>query len=194
MYKNYSDEELIEAYTSMIEYSGKPNKDMLAAIEERGGLKNFLKSLETKKAIEEETEKLKKEIFAHCRSGSDPSFMKKTIDSEILSRQQLEQLIDTKFIEYKKILENRAITSRTIVGSMGGIIIGIVLGGGLLVYVGPLLKISLLFYFPILYLIHYFFIRLFTKQSRANTIVFIASFIGALATYFVASFFDRLVI
>ena len=55
MYKKYSDEELIEVYSSMIDYSGKVSKEMLSEIESRGGLEIFKGKISKNNTLSQES-------------------------------------------------------------------------------------------------------------------------------------------
>ena len=76
-------------------------------------------------------------------------------------------------------IKDKSITSRTIIGSIIGTLIASVICGTIwglsIIYSGTMYFILI----PGLILISYLIIRLITKQSRNNTLVFIATFLSA---------------
>jgi hypothetical protein len=70
MYRKYSDEDLVEAYSTMMDYSGKPNVEMLQAIELRGGMEKFLYDIEFKKKHQSEIGRIRKQVQELCEKGA----------------------------------------------------------------------------------------------------------------------------
>ena len=186
MYKKYTDEELIEVYTSMIEYSGKANTEVLHEIELRGGLDNFKRRIEQKAIIEQEKSRISKEIFSLTSTATDAEFIKSLVTSDILSKEQVDELVENKFASFQAFNKNRQINSKTIIGSIIGIVVGTILGGWLLYVISK--KLDGIYYFLIvpIYIINYLIILLITKRTRTNLVVLIASIlatIGALVLF-----------
>jgi hypothetical protein len=186
MYKKYSDEDLKEAYSTMMDYSGKANSEILTEIESRGGLGKFLKQIEIQRINQTEIGRITKEVRLLNSNGLDKNAIKDSVQSDILSKDELEHLIERKLVEHKAIIADRTITSKTIFGSVFGIILGSILGCIFLI-----LAISFfgkLVFFPLVgvYIICYFTIKFFTKQSRNNAVVFIASFLSTVISTLLA--------
>jgi phosphate starvation-inducible membrane PsiE len=174
-YKKYSDADLIESYSSMLAYTGKASDEILSEIEARGGLDKFLKQIEYKKRLDKERARITVEIRKQMDGNLRFETIQNLITSTLIDEESLKELIELKYNEYQAIRNDRSVNSKTILGSILGIIIGGLLGFGfycLLIYF-----FQSIFYFPIVgvYLICYFTIRFITKQSRNNILIFIAS-------------------
>lgn len=179
MYTKFSDEELAEAYESMNDYSGKVEKSLMDEIEKRGGLAVFLKKIDAKKLKDQEIERISKEVYDFTRSEVNIQFIKDHIHSDILSQEELGELIESRFVSYSQHIADRSISGRTIPGSIAGSVLGILIGS-IFLY----LAIELLAqYFYILliptYIICYLSILMITKQSRRNIIVFLFAFLSS---------------
>lgn len=182
MYEKYTDEELIVAYNDMMDYSGKISPDMEKIIAERGGIDNFKKLVSDKKKFNTEKARIKKEVNSLTTLETDIDFIKKLVSSEILTNEDLEIVITKTFHDCQSTLSNKRITTDTIVRSIVGLLIASVLGA-------VLWSCSILFlkkiYFPILipiYVFNYFIIYLFTRKTRSNVVVFIASVLAIIGS------------
>ena len=179
MYKKYTDDELIEVYTSMMDYSGKADAEMLNEIELRGGLENFKKKIEYNTIVEQEKVRISKEIFALTSSATNAEFIKSFITSDILTRGQLNEFIETKFAYYQAAKKDRKVNSKMIIASLIGIIVGTICGGWILYFISKKLNgVYYIFIVPI-YILNHLIILLFTKRTRTNLVVLSA---GILAT------------
>lgn len=190
-YKNYSNEELIEAYSTMLDYSGKASNEILLEIDKRGGIDDFLTKIEFNKSNKEEINRISQEIYNLCKDFNDLDFIKGLIKSEILETNELDNLVTLKFNQYQAFLKNRKIDQKTIFGSLVGMIIGIIIS--LIFYSLVTFLIGKFVFYPIIgvYFICYQTIKLITKQTRDNTFVFLASFIGTLLTMLTFFLFSR---
>jgi hypothetical protein len=187
IYRKYSDEDLIEAYSTMMDYSGKPTKEMLTAIETRGGLEKFLNELEFKRIHQSEIGRIRKHVHELCKKGLTLDSIKSSITSETLSENEVDSIIQKRFDEYQFHVSDTKITAKTIYGSLFGFILGTLLGSLFLTLVYSFF--ATLIFFPIIltYIICYFTIKFFTKQSRSNAVVFVASFLATIASALLAS-------
>ncbi|MEP7255180.1 MAG: hypothetical protein ABI666_05355 [Ferruginibacter sp.] len=177
-YLNYSDESLIEVYTTMMDYGGKASDEMLEAINARGGMDNMLSRVAQNSIVPNEIERITNEVYALSSKATDVELVKTLLSSDILSRQELDELIEAKFTQSQAIINDRSINSKTIVGSIAGIAGGSLIGGVLWALSIIFFKGIILYLIIPLYIICYFIIKLFTKQSRSNLVVFIATFIA----------------
>ena len=191
-YDAYSDADLIEAYSSMMDYSGKPNEDMLIEIEKRGGMASFLKLIESKKTIQNEITRVTGEVYHLSSNTNDIDFIKNMISSDILSKKELDELIDKKFESHQAMLKDRSVNSKTIFGSMVGAIIGSLLGAAFWYLAFFCLReIYLLITVPI-YIVNYIIIKLITKQSRNNLLVFVVTLLATICSVILGFYFISL--
>ncbi|RED26209.1 hypothetical protein BD847_0124 [Flavobacterium cutihirudinis] len=190
-YKNYSNEDLEEAYTTMMDYSGKASKEILVEIDNRGGIDIFLSTLEFNKLNKKEINRITAEVYSMSNDYSDLDFIKQFIKSDVLNHDELNELIELKFNEHLAILTDRTINQKTIYGSLAGMAVGIILS--LIFYILILSLFGKIVYFPIIgvYFICYQTIKLITKQTRDNTFVFLASLAGTIITLLCLFFLYR---
>ena len=173
-YLSFSDDELIEAYTSMISYSGKITDDLQFAIDQRGGMESFKKQMGYKKIHQQEIKRISGEVFALTSEETNVDFVKKLITSNILSKEELASVVEKKFKESQEYKKDREVSTGTLTKSLLGLLAGLIVGGtlwALSIYFFE--EVYYLLIVPI-YIINYFLIRLITKQSRANPVVFLA--------------------
>lgn len=179
-YEKYTDEELYDVHINIDGYSTEAKQALAKVLESKGGLEPILKRLEEKQIIENEIKRITKETEELGSQGIDSSFIKTTTSSKILSAEKVKELIDNKYIEVEQELEDKKIKPRTIVGS--------IIGGGIASLVGGILWGEQLIYshraFYILgiglALLCYGIIKFVTKQSKNNTVVFVATVISFL--------------
>ena len=187
MYGKYSDEDLVEAYSTMVDYSGKPNAEMLKAIDDRGGLEKFLNDIEFKKKHQSEIGRIRKQVEEFCKNGATLETLKDAIKSDTLSENEVDNVVQKKCAEYQFHVSNTKITAKTIYGSLIGFVIGTILGSLFLILAYWFFTTLILFPIVLTYIICYFTIKFFTKQSRSNAVVFVASFLATIASMLLAS-------
>jgi hypothetical protein len=183
MYQNFSDDELIEAYSTMIDYSGKPNLEMLSAIEKRGGIESFKRKIELNKINSAERNRITKEVYSLSSPETNLDFIKRLITSNVFSREELERLIEIKFFEHQAMLKNNAVSSKTIIVSIAAALLSCVIGAIifilLMAFLTPML---LLAYIVPVYIINYLIIRFITKKTRSNIIVFLTTLLSTIGS------------
>ena len=180
MYSKYTTDELIEAYNSMLDYSGQLSPELSQEIELRGGIKSFKNLIARKKIVDEEIKRLSAEIFSFVNTDVDIEFIKGRIKSEVLSEQEVNNLIESKFYSFKKYKVDQSISKDVYIQSLITTLAASVIGGmalALLVYF--ITPIFLYFIIPI-YLIDYLIIHLITKKTRRNIIVFISILVSTI--------------
>jgi len=69
MYSKFTNDELIEAYSTMIDYSGKADDTILREIEQRGGLDKFLQEIEQKNLNKSESNRVLNELIQLTKEG-----------------------------------------------------------------------------------------------------------------------------
>jgi hypothetical protein len=179
-YDGYSDDELFEVYSELENYSDEAKDALNKIILRRGGLERLLTDQKEKQIISAEIERINNEVQKFYAPDVDISFLKKLITSDILSADKLNQIIDIKYSELEKELEDKKIKPQTLSGSIiGGIIAGIiggVLWGLQMIYSKRIFTILFLG----LILLCYGIIKLSTKQSHKNKVVLIATIIATI--------------
>jgi len=179
-YRKFSYDDLIRSYTNMITYSGEIDPDILKEIENRGGLAKFLIAIENNKNHRVEVNRIVQQVFELSKDFKDLEFIKQFVKSNVLTKDDLDDLIERKFDEHQKMLSDKKINSKTVVGSLIGIFIGSLLGF-LFLLLSIVIFGGIVFYlFFFVAFICYFSIKFITKQSKNNSVVFIASFIATI--------------
>ena len=191
-YRKFSDNDLTEAYSSMINYSGKANADLLNEIDYRGGMDKFLKQIEKAKVAETEIKRVTEEVYSLSSPDTNIEFIRQTIGSDILSQDQLDFLIERKFDAHQAMLADTSIGTSTIIGSLVGGAIGSLISG--ILFGLSIIYFDRIFFFllVIVYIICYSIIKLVTKQSRNNLAVFIASFLATVGAAVIGLLIARL--
>jgi len=177
-YKEFSDDQLLEVYQNLGDYTIEAKEALTSVIDNRGGIENMLEKKRVHDSIIAETERIKQQIRQLRTPGVEVEFLNKMIKSEILDGAQTELIIRQTYDEITQEWEDRKIKPRTIIG--GGLAAGIAsLIGGILwglqmMWSGRVFAIFLIG----LVLLCYALIRLFTKQSHKNTAVIILTLIS----------------
>ncbi len=187
MYEKFSDEELIEAYKSMLAYSGEPSKEMQDAIEKRGGMDVFKHEMEIHKMFQDEKKRISHEVFALCGPGADVELVKKLVSSSLLSKEELDVFVEDKFVAYQAELKNKMVTKQTVwrsvIGGIVSCIAGAIIWCLLFVFMSPVIVFLFL---PVVYFLNYLIVYLITKQTRKNIIVFITGLLSTIISLILA--------
>lgn len=182
-YSNYSDDELIEAYTTMIAYSGEPTIHMQMEIDERGGIDNFKRKINLNQTRAKEQNRIYKEVYRLVSNETNYEFVRKFISSDIFSESELDEIVQRKFSQISTSKQNLSITSRTIWGCIIGMVCGSIASSIVSVFlIQYSLPLTLLVI--ITYLICYGIIWLITKQTRNNILVFVTAFLATVISLF----------
>ena len=177
MYQKFTDKDLFEVY-NLTKASGKVGDDLLKEIENRGGIESLSKKLEISNIKQKEINRIRSEVKKLTSAETNAEFIKNFISSDILSEKELSSLIEFSFNQNQKDLIDSTVTLRTIIGGIVGIVIGILITGTLLLLL-TIYTNKFYYYFLVpAYLINYLFIKLITKQSAKNAVVFIFSLIA----------------
>ncbi len=187
-YQQYSDEELMEVYNQINNYSPEAKEAFDYVINKKGGLQRLLYSAEKQKERDLEIQRIAKETIQLTESGVDGDFIRKTTNSALLSTDEINTIIETKQLQSAVEIENKKITARTVAGS--------IIGGGLssLIF-GTLFGVIMIYSNYIFYifviglaLCCYYSIRLATKQSLKNMLVLFATALSLLLAFLIAQF------
>ncbi len=179
-YDKFRDDELMEVYTTMMDYSGKADAEVMEAIARRGGVKDLLEKLESGKRIPDEIARIAREVNIYYSQAINADLIKTLISSVILSREDLDKVIDERFAAAGAIMRDRSISGQTVIGCIVGAVVSGIFGGvlwGLTILY--LHHIWYAFIIPV-YILCYWTIKMITRQSRNNLLVFIASVVGTI--------------
>lgn len=172
-YSDYSDEQLIEVYHNLDEYSNEAKEAFADVMRSRGGLESLLEKEQLHKSVHAETERIQMEVRRLSASEVDLGFLTKMIKSDVINESRTRTIIQQTFEEINQDLEDRKIKPRTIIGGGVGAVIAGVTGGILwglqMMWSG---RIFVIFFIGLI-LLSYGIIRVVTKQSHKNTAVFV---------------------
>jgi hypothetical protein len=179
-YENYTDEELIEVYHNLADYSEEANEALKIAVQKKGGFQELVKRLSEKQVLTNEINRIEKETSEFGLKGVDASFIKKMASSTILSKDAVEEIIDRKYSLVRLELEDKKIKPRTILGSFIGGTTASLIGG--LLWGLQLIYSKRMFYILLvgLVLLCYGIIKLITGQSKKNNAVLVATVVSVL--------------
>lgn len=186
-FEKYNHDELFEIYSNWENYSDEARDAFNVVISNKGGVENLVAQQAEKQMLLKETNKIKKAAVELSMSGSDNSFAKQMIHSDLLPQEKVNEIIDSTFYITEQEKGDVKIKPRTIYGSIiGGVIASIVSGllwGVLLIYSEKILVILLI----VPALICYWIIKAFTKQSKNNIVVLIATIIAICAAILIGN-------
>jgi len=174
-YEQYSDEELYMMLQNKSQYSQEGQSAMDEVIESKGGIERLEDIIQQKQLVYREKVRIGNEVKKLAVTAVDEEFLQKMITSTILPPQEVQQVINEAFAQVRHYQKDVGITPRTIFGSVLGGSIGAIVGG--LIWGLQLIQMQRMFFVLAfgLFILSYSLIRLFTKQSKNNTVVLIAS-------------------
>ncbi|MGK2860664.1 MAG: hypothetical protein ACSLE0_01910 [Chitinophagaceae bacterium] len=179
-YTSLSDEQLLEAYHNLGDYTVEAKEALTLVIKNRGGIENLLANERLQNELILEAERIRHQVRKLIIPGVDKEFLNKMINSEILEESQKEFIIRQAVEESTKELEDKKIKPRTLLG--GGLAAGIasliggVLWGLQMMWSG---RVFAIFFFGLV-LLSYGLIKLFTKQSHKNVAVILLTAISVI--------------
>jgi len=177
-YQQYSDNELLEVYSNRDGYSEEANEAINIVLESKGGLEAIRKNLLEKKVISDEINRIKKETEKLSSKETNAEFIKSLVSSSILSKEEVSEIVDSKYSEFEAHLKDTKIDSKTIVKSAVGGSIASLVGGAFwglqLIYSNRIFIILVVG----LALLCYGIVKLVVKKSKENKVVLIASLIS----------------
>lgn len=185
-YQVCTDSELYSIHNDAVNYSEEARTALNIVIDKKGGLDALLKRLEEEVAIEKEKRRIANEAVKFGLEGVGASFLKNTSQSSILSKEEVDEIIDTYTAKSAALVEDEKVNADTITKSFVGGGLASILGGAFaslqFIYFGAT---SFLMVTGVA-LICYFTVKLVTKKSYNNTAVLIASFIAFIVSYLLA--------
>jgi hypothetical protein len=186
-FEKYNHDELFEIYSNWGNYSDEAREAFNIVISNKGGVENLIAQQAEKQMLLNEANKIQKAAVELSISGSDNSFAKQMIHSDLLPQEKVNEIIDSSFYSTEQEKEDIKIKPRTIYGSIvGGVIASMVSGllwGVLLIYSEKILVFLLI----VPALICYWIIKAFTKQSKNNILVLIATIIAICAAVLIGN-------
>jgi hypothetical protein len=184
-FETYDDVELFEIHSNRDNYSDEAKEAFNIVVAKKGGVENLLTRIAARQKQLNEAEKIKKEVYELSISGADKNFAKGIITSDHLSPDAVNEIIDSTFNLVEQEKEDVKIKPRTIYGSiLGGALASIISGllwGALFIYSERVLILMLIA--PAL--ICYWIIKAFTRQSKNNIVILIATIISICAGIFI---------
>src|SRR6185369_11161617 len=130
-YDAYTDEQVFEVYTSIDTYSNEAKEALNIVIAKRGGLEKLIESEKERNARSKEIERIKLEVTRLSTPDTDDSFLKKIVTSNILSNEEVDEIVDNTLKLASREKEDKEIKPRTIWGSIIGGGVASLVGGSL---------------------------------------------------------------
>jgi hypothetical protein len=179
-YSKYSDEDILETYNSMLEYSGRADKDLMIEIESRGGLEKIKLNENGRNIVPDEVKRINRLVLHSYKIEPDQDMIRNAISSSVLSPDELSQVIDAALLNAKSYYNDKKIDAGTIIRCLIGVAISAVAGAWFwcfsIMITGEMMYILI----TVIYLISYLITRLLTRKSRNNVLVFLAGFVATL--------------
>lgn len=182
IYKNFNDDELVEAYIQWIDNSGKISKELEEVLIERGNLEEVIEKANHKKLVIKEKGRIVFEINKMIDQNKSLQEIDEKISSELLEKEELSNFIIEKYIIFQSDKENSKIDTDTLNNSFIGLIVGTLAGIVFLFLIITFLR-AFVFYFLIpTYIVCYQVIKLITGKTRSNLAVFITTLISTISS------------
>jgi len=192
-YDAYTDEQVFEVYTSIDTYSNEAKEALNIVIAKRGGLEKLIESEKERNARSKEIERIKLEVTRLSTPDTDDSFLKKIVTSNILSNEEVDEIVDNTLKLASREKEDKEIKPRTVWGSIIGGGVASLVGGSLwglqLIYSKKVFVILLIG----LVLLCYGIIKFSTKQSNKNVVVVITTIVSVLMAIIIGQFIYEIV-
>lgn len=191
-YSKFSEKDLIESYKNQLDYQGKASQELLDEISKRGGINDFELIIENQKKLQNERNRIIREIHQHYMNKSSPQECLALISSDLLSEKDLEELVNIKYAHIHQNIENLKVDSIIILKSFYAVLISSVITFVLLTTAIYTMEFLIAFHFFLLipvYIINYWIIRMIVRKTRKNIAVFIATFLATLLDVFYFLFF-----
>jgi hypothetical protein len=174
----YSDDSLIAINNDIESYGEDARTAVNIIIEKRGGLKKLLEQKENQNIIDTEISKIENETKLFARKKIDKDFIKTMLTSSIITKEDVDNIIDHQFSIIEDEIKNETVTGKTIVSSILGIVISSMVGGVLwglqMMYTK---RIFYIFLFGLAFLC-YGIIKFITKKTSKNNAVFVGTIIS----------------
>ncbi len=183
IYKNFSEEELVDAYIQWIDNSGKIGKELEEVLIERGNIDIIKAKANHKKLIIKEKGRISFEINKMVLQNKSLEEIDEKISSELLEKDELSYFILEKYIVFEHNKKDSEVDKDTIYKSIIGLAVASIAGFLFLLLILFIIKGFIFYLLVPTYIVCYFIIKMITGKSRSNLAVFISTF---LATVFSA--------
>lgn len=187
-FQNYSDDELYNISSNIDGYSEEAQSALKKVIESKGGLDRLTTSIDEQKKIATEIKRIQIETNKLGSGGFDEEFIKKTATSNILSKEQVQEIIDKQYDHLTAEVEDKKIDPQTIGRCVaGGIISSLVCGiafGTFIIFTGA---ISILIIIG-LALACFAIVKAIVKKSSNNSAVILTTLISFIIAFTVGYF------
>ena len=188
MYSNYSEDDLIEAYSTMMDYSGKADKTILNEIENRGGLEKFKQTIAAKEENKKESDKVLNEIIRWNKEGLSLEEIKNTIQSELWTKQHLNAFIENRYIRHQLYIHDKNIDREDVYKSLVGMLIASCIGSVLWCFSIIMFQFIFFPFLVIIYFVSYMITRGLTGKTHNNAAIFLAALFATIISFFVGFF------
>ncbi len=192
-YDAYTDEQVFDVYASIDTYSNEAKEALNIVIAKRGGLEKLIEREKERNARSKEIERIKLEVTRLSTSDTDDSFLKKIVTSNILSNEEVNEIVHNTLKVASQEKEDKEIKPRTVWGSIIGGGIASLVGGSLwglqLIYSKKVFVILLIG----LVLLCYGIIKFSTRQSNKNVVVLITTIVSVLMAIIIGQFIYEIV-
>lgn len=121
-YEHYSGEELFEINSSIDNYSNEAKEALAIVLNKKGGIQKVEKRLLGKQLINQEIKKVKIEVDKLSSRETNPDFIKTLVSSDILTKEQVDKIIDLRFAEHMAFRKSNSVNTRTILFASLGIL------------------------------------------------------------------------
>ncbi|MNY28518.1 hypothetical protein D3C86_1624960 [compost metagenome] len=182
MYNKFTDDELIDAYSTMIDYSGKADESILKEIDQRGGLEKFLQEINQKKENKVESDRVLNEVIRLNKEGHSLEEIKSNITSELWTKQHLNAFIENRYVKHQLFLNDKAIDRDIILRCFIGTILASFTGSGLILLSVVVFKFAHFGLLIAVYFLSYLIIKGYTGKTHNNGLVFISGLIATIVS------------
>jgi hypothetical protein len=174
-FRSKTDEELFQVYLAIDDYSDEAKEAIEMELRKRGGLDKVKAAYEVGRRLLQEQQRIMRDTYKLAEGGTDISLLKTLITSELFAPEQTHALVEEAYAQKMEEIADRKVKPRTVYGSMIGGLAGSIVGGLLWGILAIQTQRIFYFLFAVMALISYGLIRLFTRQSKENTVVAIAT-------------------
>lgn len=192
-YEKYSEEQLIELYTTIEDYSDEAKEAFYIVVAKRGGVESLIAAKKGKELVAAEIGRINNLVSIMKPEELDLSFPKELITSEILSKEDLHKVVDEAYQKRLSALAEKKIDAKSIVtaiiaglsaGTVGGILFGVQL-----IFTGVIMRLL----FIALVLICYGITTLIARKSYKNTAVLIATIFAVILSLIIGDALFKLI-
>ncbi|MCH2199144.1 MAG: hypothetical protein MK081_10210 [Flavobacteriales bacterium] len=179
-YRDLEDDELFEIHVAIHEYSEEAQRDFADAIEEKGGMDAFVERLKTRKEKAHERGLLRAQFTKAIKEDLNSELEPGDLTFKYHTEQEVSEIWNDVRSGIHDEIADKRIKPKTIIGGVIGGAIGTVIGTA--IWAGQLIGSGSIFVFVGfgVALINYLIIKGITKQSKANIVVVIFTFIATI--------------